>query len=54
MGAPHTAHPADCKLEFVSVCAAEMFSEARFGAGGDLEMVGSVLIGAKEGTDPMS
>jgi len=54
MGAPHEPRPDDCALEFVSVSAADMGPGARFGSGGEFEMVGAVMIGADPGTSAMS
>ena len=54
MGAPHAALPPTCKLEFVAVSAGDMAPGARFGSGGQYELIGSVMIGADEGTDAMS
>lgn len=54
MGSPHAAKPAGCSLDFVSVTPADMAPGAKFGAGGDYEMVGAVTVGANSGTNAMS
>jgi hypothetical protein len=54
MGLRHTGRPANCSLQLVSIQAGDMAPGARFGSGGELEMVGMVTIGADAGTDPFS
>jgi hypothetical protein len=46
--------PANCELELVTVGAADMMPGARFGAGGQLQMIGVVSLGLARGTDVMS
>jgi hypothetical protein len=46
--------PANCELELISVRAEDMAPGARFGAGGQYEMVGVVTLGLARGTDVMS
>ncbi len=46
--------PESCDLQIVEVNAADMAPGAKFGPGGELEMVGSIMIGASDGTDAMS
>ncbi len=53
-GLPHTSRPADCQLQLVSVSAGDMAPGARFGSGGEYEMIGMVTIGADSGTDAFS
>lgn len=53
-GLPHASRPADCQLELVSVTAGDMAPGAKFGSGGEYEMIGMVTIGADAGTDAFS
>jgi hypothetical protein len=46
--------PLDCPLEIVDVRPEDMMPGARFGAGGELEMIGMITIGADQGSDAMS
>ncbi len=46
--------PATCELQMVEVSAADMGPDGKFGPTGEMEMIGSVMIGAKEGTDAMA
>ena len=53
-GLPHQARGENCQLELVSITASDMAPGARFGSGGQYEMVGMVTVGADEGTDAFS
>ncbi len=48
------ARPANCPLELVVVGAGDMAPGARFGAGGQYQMIGVVSLGLAQGTDVMS
>ncbi|MBS1121729.1 MAG: hypothetical protein H6Q90_3957 [Deltaproteobacteria bacterium] len=48
------ARPADCELELVTVQPEDMAPGARFGAGGQYQMIGVVSLGLQKGTDVMS
>ncbi len=48
------AKPANCPLELVAVQAGDMAPGARFGAGGQYQMIGAVSLGLAQGTDIMS
>ena len=54
MGLPHASRAAVCPLELTTVSAGDMAPGARFGDGGQYEMVGVISIGADEGTSPFS
>ena len=46
--------PATCELELVAVGPGDMMPGARFGAGGEYQMIGIVALGLEQGTDVMS
>jgi hypothetical protein len=46
--------PANCELEIITVRPEDMAPGARFGAGGQYQMIGVVALGLKQGTDVLS
>ncbi|MBA3461038.1 MAG: hypothetical protein H0T46_13825 [Deltaproteobacteria bacterium] len=46
--------PANCELDIVTVRPEDMAPGARFGAGGQYQMIGVVALGLKQGTDVLS
>jgi hypothetical protein len=46
--------PPDCPLELVTIHPEDMAPGARFGAGGQYQMIGVVALGLDQGTNPMS
>ena len=46
--------PADCALEIIAVDAEDMMPGARFGAGGQYQMIGVVSVGLPRGTDVLA
>jgi hypothetical protein len=54
VGMPRAPKPADCSLDFVTVTPADMAPGAKFGMGGEFEMIGGVAVGADSGTSAVS
>ncbi|WP_394826072.1 hypothetical protein [Pendulispora albinea] len=54
IGAPRPPKPENCTLQFASISDTDTQQGGKFGAGGEYEGIGVVMIGADEGTDAMS